>query len=126
MWLQDSNKLCTQETLYKTAYKTCLHNSCLYFRVVSCALPFITLAVSYPHIHSIGHPLTLSPDGLPHDPPHPLHLHGHCHLATQPYQPQHQAGPHHIRASKDIVLTANIFLHLYLDIHYGLQKCIQQ
>ena len=48
-------------------------------------------------MHSIGHPLTLSPDGLPHDPPHPVHLHGPCHLADQPYQPQHQAGPHHIK-----------------------------
>ena len=87
---------------------------------MSRSLPFFTLAVSYPHMHSIGHPLTLSPDGLHHDPPHPVHLHGPCHLADQTYQPQHQAGPHHIKASTDKVLTANIFLHLYLDVYCGL------
>ena len=75
---------------------------------MSCSLPFITLAFSYPHNYSIGNPLTLSHDGLPHGPPQAVHLHGPCHLADQPYQPQHQAGPHHIKASIDTVLTANI------------------
>ena len=60
---------------------------------MSCSLPFIYYSVHFPHIHSGGHPLPIDLASLPHHPPLPVHLHGQ----DQPYQPQHQAGPHHIK-----------------------------